>query len=100
HTRSKRDWSSDVCSSDLELPGLPAGEKHGPQGLLPVLRQNIGLQVGKVRAELNQLLLLPGPKGFSGGEIGDGLQQVGLALGVVQIGRASCRESVLESDGG
>src|SRR5699024_3190584 len=22
HTRSKRDWSSDVCSSDLHLPGL------------------------------------------------------------------------------
>src|SRR5699024_11898579 len=23
HTRSKRDWSSDVCSSDLELHDLP-----------------------------------------------------------------------------
>src|SRR5699024_11811163 len=22
HTRSKRDWSSDVCSSDLALPGM------------------------------------------------------------------------------
>src|SRR5699024_12002362 len=22
HTRSKRDWSSDVCSSDLELPDM------------------------------------------------------------------------------
>src|SRR5437868_10542633 len=22
HTRSKRDWSSDVCSSDLQVPGL------------------------------------------------------------------------------
>src|SRR5699024_11235023 len=22
HTRSKRDWSSDVCSSDLHLPGV------------------------------------------------------------------------------
>src|SRR5207249_7399310 len=25
HTRSKRDWSSDVCSSDLFLSGLPPG---------------------------------------------------------------------------
>src|SRR5699024_11770905 len=34
HTRSKRDWSSDVCSSDLvgvgvpEIDGLGAGEPH------------------------------------------------------------------------
>src|SRR5206468_4636939 len=26
HTRSDRDWSSDVCSSDLQLRNLPAGE--------------------------------------------------------------------------
>src|SRR6266513_372358 len=25
HTRSKRDWSSDVCSSDLRTAGLPQG---------------------------------------------------------------------------
>src|SRR5699024_4753538 len=26
HTRSKRDWSSDVCSSDLQTPGDQPGE--------------------------------------------------------------------------
>src|SRR5699024_11251942 len=26
HTRSKRDWSSDVCSSDLDLRRIPGGE--------------------------------------------------------------------------
>src|SRR5206468_4967823 len=25
HTRSDRDWSSDVCSSDLSVPGLAPG---------------------------------------------------------------------------
>src|SRR5204862_1382388 len=40
HTRSLRDWSSDVCSSDLEISyihaeGYPAGEmKHGPIALI------------------------------------------------------------------
>src|SRR5699024_11764449 len=29
HTRSKRDWSSDVCSSDL-MVGLGAVDKHDP----------------------------------------------------------------------
>src|SRR5690349_23399416 len=29
HTRSLRDWSSDVCSSDL---GIPGGTRHGRRG--------------------------------------------------------------------
>src|SRR5699024_12131150 len=29
HTRSKRDWSSDVCSSDLRLP-IRQGLRHEP----------------------------------------------------------------------
>src|SRR5207249_9705637 len=30
HTRSKRDWSSDVCSSDLDLSlAVPAGTVYG-----------------------------------------------------------------------
>src|SRR5699024_12022756 len=32
HTRSKRDWSSDVCSSDLRLPGdAPDGPAAWPE---------------------------------------------------------------------
>src|SRR3989440_5956659 len=27
HTRSDRDWSSDVCSSDLHAPGEPGGAR-------------------------------------------------------------------------
>src|SRR5206468_8764026 len=29
HTRSDRDWSSDVCSSDLRAKSLPVIEQHG-----------------------------------------------------------------------
>src|SRR5690606_40276419 len=29
HTRFSRDWSSDVCSSDLCLPGLQRGRRRG-----------------------------------------------------------------------
>src|SRR5699024_7299973 len=32
HTRSKRDWSSDVCSSDLSLKEVPAGTSVGYGG--------------------------------------------------------------------
>src|SRR5207249_3358690 len=34
HTRSKRDWSSDVCSSDLALRLVPAAPEDG---LIPVI---------------------------------------------------------------
>src|SRR5216683_4960196 len=32
HTRSDRDWSSDVCSSDLRKPGPAAKRKHRRTG--------------------------------------------------------------------
>src|SRR5437868_14030287 len=60
HTRSKRDWSSDVCSSDLPLQTLPvrgapegfAGEvvwltgRVGPK-CHPILRRSEERRVGK-----------------------------------------------------
>src|SRR5207249_7274558 len=46
HTRSKRDWSSDVCSSDLDQIGVrvaddAVGERGGPvrQGVARAQRQ-------------------------------------------------------------
>src|SRR5207249_5122701 len=35
HTRSKRDWSSDVCSSDLDSPNLPPEKIVDSERLLP-----------------------------------------------------------------
>src|SRR5690606_39585933 len=32
HTRFSRDWSSDVCSSDLPCRDLPARPVQGPEG--------------------------------------------------------------------
>src|SRR5437868_15219148 len=54
HTRSKRDWSSDVCSSDLARPsGFPLFKvivgKGKPLGLALVSRGDIG--PGEARSE-------------------------------------------------
>src|SRR5699024_11514733 len=45
HTRSKRDWSSDVCSSDLLRPDLPGGSAHPavPGGASPPPREPRGV---------------------------------------------------------
>src|SRR5207249_6246102 len=39
HTRSKRDWSSDVCSSDLELGRLNAGLVIEKRSLAALLKE-------------------------------------------------------------
>src|SRR6266849_8952027 len=39
HTRSTRDWSSDVCSSDLRLAGLT----RNPPPCLPAVNIKVGL---------------------------------------------------------
>src|SRR5690625_5843173 len=60
HTRWPRDWSSDVCSSDLHVAALPGGAgaeqpgevAHGEDGELGVLRGGDGLRdAGGVGAE-------------------------------------------------
>src|SRR5207248_4099775 len=35
HTRSYGDWSSDVCSSDLQLPGLDSNQDKENQNVSP-----------------------------------------------------------------
>src|SRR5699024_11267513 len=88
HTRSKRDWSSDVCSSDLiytfDLLGHRLGEgvDVGPAD---------GLGTGA--AEVDQALVDPFAAGVLGGG-GDGLgaHPAHTPLGG-EIGRASCRDT-------
>src|SRR5699024_11439473 len=89
HTRSKRDWSSDVCSSDLIADVLHIEEVYSgclPQEKLSWIEQSQKRQI--------QVCM-----------IGDGINDapslkkafVGIAMGGVgsdKIGRASCRESV------
>src|SRR5439155_2664576 len=79
HTRWPRDWSSDVCSSDLG--DAAAGERHRRRGV-----------EHEVDGELRLLLVLLDVVAI---ELG-----VGLPVDVAQIGRASCRERVEGGEGG
>src|SRR5207249_5896034 len=91
HTRSKRDWSSDVCSSDLEpTNGLdPAGREA-----MLTLIQRIGTEfnisvvvcshlLGEVERICHWLVAI---------DAGRLLRADRVAAMTVQIGRASCRE--------
>src|SRR3989440_2264346 len=80
HTRSDRDWSSDVCSSDLDS-----------QLLMPDALEGIEIKGGEVHFEelsstvksaQKQIALAEAAASSSGGNTKD------------EIGRASCRERV------
>src|SRR2546422_4555848 len=77
HTRCSRDWSSDVCSSDLALDGVAPDARAAGEHFLAVLRQA-------------RLL-----RGRGAGLFGDGPRlERGVAVDHDEIGRASCRERV------
>src|SRR5690606_40546189 len=80
HTRFSRDWSSDVCSSDLQQVGMmkraPAGRSGGH------LRRHGGRKITEYR-------------GGGGVERGRGWW-----FRAEKIGRASCRERVEVTGGG
>src|SRR5207247_6495211 len=89
HTRSTRDWSSDVCSSDLfgGLMAAHASQKlfgwFGGYGLTGTgtFFEQLGFRPGRLFAAA------AGSAEFLGGV----LLAVGLG-GPIEIGRASCRE--------
>src|SRR5438067_2937634 len=76
HTRSKRDWSSDVCSSDLRLRLERRNLRFGCSDL-DVARA--GAQVATTESQI------------------PALQTQATAAAHRQIGRASCRERVWTS---
>src|SRR5699024_11799377 len=82
HTRSKRDWSSDVCSSDLNR----FAATFAPGSVIKPVTGAIGLKNGTIKH-------------------GDGITINGLTWGKEgwggnkEIGRASCRERVQLSRG-
>src|SRR5699024_12067870 len=83
HTRSKRDWSSDVCSSDLAVVGDGASA-----------------DVVKAADQVDD----GGLPGAGGAHEGNLLARLGVEADLVQylfvqIGRASCRERVWSSGG-
>src|SRR5699024_11475336 len=89
HTRSKRDWSSDVCSSDLLRPDTEEMMRTyrvmliAMFGSLYYVGGNVHL-IGKRR-----LIDYTAFMGKSYGEI-----RVVFILPFVEIGRATCRERV------
>src|SRR5699024_11929269 len=87
HTRSKRDWSSDVCSSDLSA-SLMEGAHFGN-------RDEEGAGESEI-ALCTFLVTIPEVRAFHQGRgIAEAISWKSLAdLGhqVAEIGRASCRE--------
>src|SRR5690606_40380673 len=86
HTSFSRDWSSDVCSSDLEL--------EDPFHVLPRQDMEWILEFGKVTPESSMELLATMQPTSQFGEMFQYSNVLASAAGYVaaQIGRASCRE--------
>src|SRR5207249_8651767 len=86
HTRSKRDWSSDVCSSDL--------------GAHPSLddRKNFGRTEMQVSAAEAYALVAYQVGAFQALCIAAGVEMNHVKPHGAQIGRASCRERVERSE--
>src|SRR5690606_40128883 len=89
HTRFSRDWSSDVCSSDLAITGeggvgqLVEGRMQAINGLP---RRHRNLALGRITALVQQA--------GADGCLVLGLIQPADDVLVRKIGRASCRERV------
>src|SRR5699024_11391777 len=81
HTRSKRDWSSDVCSSDLK-----SGKREAPQV------EKLQPAYVKIRnEELTTYKVGSGAQPFT--DEAYSIKNVATELkGLKEIGRASCRE--------
>ena len=69
-------------AGEPQLPGPAAGKQHRAEGLLPPVGFYPGRELGILRAESDQLRLLPGAEGRAAAETADRLQQIRLALGV------------------
>src|SRR5207249_5736626 len=60
HTRSKRDWSSDVCSSDLDhlfACGLPVIAFEGPETAAPITEAGLAFFSPQRKGDLGDVLL-------------------------------------------
>src|SRR5206468_5144484 len=96
HTRSDRDWSSDVCSSDLAPHGATVSEPYRDVDghWLSELRRRVGPDVPIIgtldaHANLSQAMV----------DAADALIAYRTNPHLDQIGRASCRERVKSSVG-
>src|SRR5699024_11481083 len=86
HTRSKRDWSSDVCSSDLYFPVPPNDQMADLRDEICAVLEETGLSVERAHHEVGTA----------------GQQEINYRFNTLlqaadEIGRASCRERVANS---
>src|SRR5699024_11931213 len=88
HTRSKRDWSSDVCSSDLKLQAK-ACESMGNNRLIRISK---GLRAHGAKSPDCQKTLIISLGMHEGAAAPSYLIRSGGVYAARKIGRASCRE--------
>src|SRR5204862_2427763 len=93
HTRSLRDWSSDVCSSDLDnaLPivGLAVSDPDAGNG---IIRVTLSVLHGTLTLTPGATTVVAGALGTATFTLEGSQTDISAAL-ATQIGRASCRES-------
>src|SRR5699024_11927513 len=94
--RSKRDWSSDVCSSDL---GVRIGDAdrvrlgaHLAEGTTVMREGFVNFNAGTLGASMVEGRISAGVVVGDGSDVGGGASIMGTLSG--EIGRASCRERV------
>src|SRR5690606_40681432 len=100
HTRFSRDWSSDVCSSDL-AQAADAADGACEQGE-QAMRQMVSSMDG-IRAEITHTAEVVHRLADDSARIGAVLEVIhGIAeqTNLLEIGRASCRERAEASGGG
>src|SRR5690606_40465816 len=93
HTRFSRDWSSDVCSSDLSTPADPFKENKGAESHLYLYKENAGVPF-YTRGSVSSIAYRPGHSTLTFLSRHPELSKnVLYQIALDEIGRASCRES-------
>src|SRR5690606_40583810 len=91
HTRFSRDWSSDVCSSDL---AVEEAERMVGTSIPTAFLSIVGSQIGLVN---NRGVVAVTGEDREISE--EDVERVLQAAKVIEIGRASCRERVYTAEG-
>src|SRR5699024_11881602 len=87
HPTSKRDWSSDVCSSDLARPGYPSGALDAMLAQVTASRGDAAAGAGTLRA----IDLGAGTGKLSWALVERGMDVTAVDTSPAKIGSASCR---------
>src|SRR5690606_40755165 len=92
HTRFSRDWSSDVCSSDLKSLSLKDAE-----GKVATVILQLADDIGKIKQGTVEIERLPYQHDLAN-MAGTSRETISRTLHTFEIGRASCRERVYISE--